>query len=141
MALDPLQIQAAVAVQHAAAHDGSAQVRVIAGPGTGKSATIEERIRWLLSLGADPNTIQAISFTRASARELRDRVKTHCQQHSQAGGDDVRVTTLHALALRALRAAGLLAAYAADPIVLDQFFLLPVVPSIASATFVHLPLL
>ncbi len=48
MPITPAQVQAAQTVQHAAAHDASSQVRVVAGPGTGKSFTIEERVRWLL---------------------------------------------------------------------------------------------
>jgi len=37
MPITPQQIQAAVVVQSAAAHDGSQQIRLVAGPGTGKS--------------------------------------------------------------------------------------------------------
>lgn len=54
MAITPQQIHAAEAVQHAAAHDGSPQIRLVAGPGTGKSFSIEERVRWLL---AHPNEV------------------------------------------------------------------------------------
>jgi DNA helicase-2/ATP-dependent DNA helicase PcrA len=121
VAYDPAEVQAAVAAQHFAARDANGQVRVIAGPGTGKSATIEERVRWLLSQGADPARIHAVSFTRASSRDLRDRIALYCANHHQVGGEQVRVTTLHALALRTLRAAGLLAAFPADPLVLDQW--------------------
>jgi ATP-dependent DNA helicase UvrD/PcrA len=68
------QIAAAEAVQHAAAHDQSNQVRLLAGPGTGKSASIEERVRWLITQGVQPDAIYVVSFTRASARDLRLRV-------------------------------------------------------------------
>ncbi len=47
MPLTQAQIQAAQAVQYAAAHDQAQQVRLVAGPGTGKSSAIEERVRWL----------------------------------------------------------------------------------------------
>ena len=43
MSLTPAQVHAALAVQHAAAHDPGRHVRVVAGPGTGKSSAIEER--------------------------------------------------------------------------------------------------
>ena len=53
MALRPQDIQAAQVVQDAAAHSTAAQVRLVAGPGTGKSSTIEERVCWLLREGTD----------------------------------------------------------------------------------------
>jgi hypothetical protein len=73
-AIRPEQTAAAEAAQHAAAYDGRDRVRVVAGPGTGKSSTVEERVRWLLAdqrVGA--SGVFAVSFTRASARDLRHR--------------------------------------------------------------------
>jgi len=119
MALTPAQVQTAQAMQHAAAHDPSQHVRVVAGPGTGKSSAIEERIRWLLSQGVQPTGIHVVSFTRASALDLRQRVHACCIQNGQPAGTQVRVTTLHSLALRTLRMAGLLAAYPSEPQVMD----------------------
>lgn len=119
MPLTQAQIQAARAAQHAAAHDPRQQVRVVAGPGTGKSATIEERISWLLMQGVQPTAIYAVSYTRASALDLRERVHSHCVQNGQPAGAQVRISTLHSLALRTLRAAELLTAYPVEPIVMD----------------------
>ncbi|NQT19360.1 MAG: ATP-dependent helicase [Planctomycetes bacterium] len=119
MPLTPAQIEAAESVQHAAACDPSQHVRVVAGPGTGKSSAIEERIRWLLAQGVSPAAIYAVSFTRSSALDLRQRVHAYCMQNGQPAATQVRVTTLHSLALRTLRAAGLLAAYPAEPLVMD----------------------
>jgi hypothetical protein len=48
MAITPQQIQAAENLQHAAVHDTRNQIRLIAGPGTGKSFAIEETVCWLL---------------------------------------------------------------------------------------------
>ena len=63
-----------------------------------------------------------VSFTRASALDLRDRVHRYCIKNGCSSVTQVRVTTLHSLALRTLRAAGLLAAfYPADPLVLDSW--------------------
>ena len=45
MAIRPDQIAAAEAAQHTAALDTSDQVRLVAGPGTGKSSTVEERVQ------------------------------------------------------------------------------------------------
>jgi DNA helicase II / ATP-dependent DNA helicase PcrA len=121
MALNPVQIQVAQGVQHTAAHDQANEVRVVAGPGTGKSSAIEERVRWLLAQGIPADAIFAVSFTRASALDLRTRVHQYCLQHGQPAAAQVRITTLHSLALRILRAAGLLIAYPADPLVLDTW--------------------
>ncbi|HEV3304693.1 MAG TPA: ATP-dependent helicase, partial [Planctomycetaceae bacterium] len=115
------QIAAAEAIQHAAAHDASTRVRLVAGPGTGKSCSIEGRICWLLGQGISEDAVCAVSFTRASALELRQRVHRYCQSHGHANADNVRITTLHSLALRLLRAAGQLGAYPADPLVLDDW--------------------
>jgi superfamily I DNA/RNA helicase len=115
------QIATAEAFQHDAARDPSQQVLLIAGPGTGKSSSIEERVRWVLEQGADPDTVFVISFTRASARDLRERIRAYCAGRGQGGADQVSVTTMHSLALRVLRQAGLLAAYPVDPLVLDEW--------------------
>jgi DNA helicase II / ATP-dependent DNA helicase PcrA len=118
--ITPQQVQAAQTTQHAAAHDNSAQVRLVAGPGTGKSFSIEERVLWLLQQGTAPQHLAVVSFTRASSRELRDRIQRYCLQHGQQNGDQVAVSTLHSLALRMLRSAGLLH-YPANPLVLDSW--------------------
>ena len=121
MPITPAQIAAAQAVQHAAAHDAGTRVRLVAGPGTGKSASIEERICWLITQGVQPDEIYAVSFTRASALDLRLRVHMFAVQPAYANIGDVAVTTLHSLALRVLRAGHQLGAYPVDPLVLDDW--------------------
>src|SRR4051794_4212365 len=96
------QHRAAMAIQHVAAHDVAQRVRLVAGPGTGKSSTIEERVAWLLRSGTDPETIWAVSFTRVSARDLKERVHAHCAGQALDGATAVRITTLHSLALHTL---------------------------------------
>ena len=110
----------AAQAQQAAAHDAREQVRTIAGPGTGKSFTIEERVCWLLDGGASPRSIAAVSFTRASARDLERRVRAACERRGHDHGE-IRISTLHSLALRALKARGALTAYPVDPRVLDDW--------------------
>ncbi len=121
MPITAAQIAVAEAVQHAAAHDVSAQVRLVAGPGAGKSAAIEERVRWLLNQGVGAAAICAVSFTRASSLDLRRRVHQFCAARGHVDADQVRVSTLHSLGLRLLRAAGQLDAYPVDPLVLDSW--------------------
>src|SRR5712692_9757603 len=121
MPLTPAQIAAAEAIQQAAAQDAAEQIRLVAGPGTGKSACIEERVRWLIAQGVDPAAICAVSFTRASALDLRLRIHRYATEPGYETIDSVSVTTLHSLALRVLRAAGQLHAYPVDPLVLDNW--------------------
>src|SRR3984893_8848893 len=120
MPITPQQIQAAEMTQRAAAHDGAQQIRLVAGPGTGKSFSIEERVCWLLTQGIQPRAVTVVSFTRASSIELRSGIHLYCARNNQHNGADVRVSTLHSLALRMLKAAGLLH-YPADPLVLDSW--------------------
>jgi len=114
------QIAAAVALQEAAAHDARPQIRLIAGPGTGKSFTIEERVSWLLQQGVASENVFAISFTNASAQDLRVRISQYCESRQQ-DGTGVSVTTMHSLALRMLRVAGLLNRFPVAPLVIDQW--------------------
>lgn len=121
MPITRAQIAAAEAAQRRAAHSPVAQVRLLAGPGTGKSQSILTRVRWLLDQGQAPNTIRAVSFTRASARDLEDRIHRFGINSGRNEFTQVRVSTLHSLALGILRQAGLLALYPVDPIVLDEW--------------------
>jgi DNA helicase II / ATP-dependent DNA helicase PcrA len=120
VAFNPATFAAAISAQEHAAHDESDQVRTIAGPGTGKSFTIEERVCWLLGRGGNPKSIAAVSFTRAAATDLEGRIRAACErkEHDHTG---IAVSTLHSLALRTLKAHGALAAYPVDPTVFDQW--------------------
>lgn len=115
------QLSEAEVRQHAAGRDDARSVRLVAGPGTGKSSTIEERVRWLIASGVSPEAIAAVSFTRAASFDLRGRIHGYCLTRGEPDGADVRVTTLHSLALRTLRLAGALEAYPAEPLVLDDW--------------------
>jgi DNA helicase-2/ATP-dependent DNA helicase PcrA len=121
MAYSAADLEAAITAQTAAATCGSPQTRLIAGPGTGKSRTIEQRVGWLLSQGIEADNIAVISFTRASASDLAVRIQEYGSNHNIPSVSDVRVTTLHSLALRVLRRAGLLNQYPVDPIVLNDW--------------------
>jgi len=120
MPITPQQISNAQVQQHAAAHDLNPQVRLIAGPGSGKSFAIRERVYWLLDRKVSPENIYVISFTRASTLNLRNKIRRYCHDKGQHGVDQISVSTLHSLALRALRTADLLT-YPSDPLVLDDW--------------------
>ena len=85
--------------QQVAIHCSSRHVLIAAGPGTGKTYTLVERLAALLKAGADPATLWAITFTNRAAEELRQRLV------GRAGRDaeDLFVGTFHAFCLEWLR--------------------------------------
>ena len=122
MPIIPQQIQAAQQVQFQAARDSNPRVRLIAGPGTGKSRCIEQRVDYLLSQGTLPRELFVISFTRASVRDLKERIVNYCTQSGQGqSAQGVSISTMHALALRTLSSANLLQGFATDPTILDDW--------------------
>lgn len=116
-------VSAARARQEAAAHDATGAVRLVAGPGTGKSQSIEERFRWLYQDQViQPRHVFGVSFTRAASADLRLRVTTFCQEKGvPIAGGEVQVSTLHSLALQILARANKLAQYPVRPLVLDDW--------------------
>jgi DNA helicase-2/ATP-dependent DNA helicase PcrA len=81
----------------AAAHVGS-HARLLAGPGTGKTLTLTRHVCFLVAeRNVSPGKILAVTFTRAAARELRQRVENELGE-----GQCPRISTLHSFALRQL---------------------------------------
>lgn len=74
------------------------RVRVVAGPGTGKSFAMKRRIARLLELGVNPITILPVTFTRVAAEDL-DRELVGMEV---PGCDSLHGMTLHSLALKIL---------------------------------------
>ncbi len=94
--------------QDRVAKDTSSNIRLIAGPGTGKTSVIEKRVLWLLKNGVLSSNIFIISFTRASSLDLNKRIIDFCKNNGRIDVDKVNVSTLHSLVLRILRKANLL---------------------------------
>jgi len=83
----------------AASYTGS-HARLLAGPGTGKTRCLTQRIVYLLSeRGISASEILAITFTRAAAFELRNQVAEAIQG---SVGRIPRISTLHSFSLRQL---------------------------------------
>src|ERR1700690_2264372 len=61
--------------QRGAADFGAGPLRVIAGPGTGKTTTLTARVDTLLGRGLVPERILLLTFTRRAAREIVSRVR------------------------------------------------------------------
>ena len=66
-----------------------------AGPGSGKTRVLGERIRWLIAGGVDPRSIVALTFTQQAARELRSRLADI--------SSEIRAQTLHSYAHHLIR--------------------------------------
>jgi ATP-dependent DNA helicase UvrD/PcrA len=67
-------------------------LRVMAGPGTGKSFAMKRRVARLLEGGQDPRRILAVTFTRNAAASLVDDL----HDLGVPGSENVRAGTLHA---------------------------------------------
>lgn len=81
-----------------ASHDGSA-MRVLAGPGTGKSYALQRRVMRLLEEGKSPERILAVTFTNVAA----DALKKDLSSIGIEGAETVRARTLHSLCFEILR--------------------------------------
>ncbi|MGH6884524.1 MAG: ATP-dependent helicase [Geminicoccales bacterium] len=115
--LNPAQ-QAAVAFDVPAC-GGAAPGRpllIIAGAGTGKTATLAHRVAHLILNGADPKRILLLTFSRRAAEEMTRRVERICaQSRADVAGAVTWSGTFHAIANRLLR-------LYAEPIGLDPAF-------------------
>ena len=89
------------AAQRAAAAAPEPRVAVVAGPGTGKTKTLVGRIAYLMEeLGARPEEITAVTFTRQAAQELRQRLESG--PAGKRGAARLHIGTFHALCLELL---------------------------------------
>ncbi|MBA3361252.1 MAG: ATP-dependent helicase [Acidimicrobiia bacterium] len=85
-----------------------APLRVAAGAGTGKTATIAMRIvRLVTELGIEPESILSITFTNKAAAELADRIRAALGTRVE-GGREIEVHTYHGFAHQILREYGAL---------------------------------
>lgn len=74
---------------------------VLAVPGSGKTASVTERVKRLVACGVDPKSILAITFTNKAANEMKSRI-------AAAVGSDkaslMTISTFHSLCARVVRA-------------------------------------
>lgn len=99
------------AQREAASHD-DAPLLIVAGAGTGKTATLAHRVAYLIANGTDPGRILLLTFTRRAASEMLRRVDGLLGEGAAAGarissaGSKVWGGTFHAVAVRLLRMHG-----------------------------------
>ena len=81
--------------QHKAVTDTGIQL-ILAGPGSGKTRVITEKILHLLQKGVNPENILALTFSDKAAHEMLERLEktTHTS--------DLTVSTFHSFALSVL---------------------------------------
>ncbi|MDO8531600.1 MAG: ATP-dependent helicase [Dehalococcoidia bacterium] len=77
----------------------STPLRVMAGPGTGKTFAVMHRVARLLETGTSPSSILAVSFTRTAANDLISQLNSL----GSPGAQNVTASTLHSLAFKLLR--------------------------------------
>ncbi len=81
---------------------------ILAGAGAGKTKTITERIRHLISSGVTPSSILAITFTNKAAKEMRERVERSLSEDRSLNRpvempDRPFISTFHSLGVHILR--------------------------------------
>jgi DNA helicase-2/ATP-dependent DNA helicase PcrA len=89
----------------AATHEGP-PLRVLAGPGTGKTTTLTARVAWLVAHGVPADRVLLLTFTRRAARQMVARSELLlARAQPSAAGSALRVHggTFHAVAHQVLR--------------------------------------
>ena len=91
--LNPQQEQAVTA--------GNGQILVIAGPGSGKTRVLTQRIVYLMrTMGIRPYNILAVTFTNKAAKEMVTRIEATLGETVQGS---MWIGTFHAVCARILR--------------------------------------
>lgn len=105
------------------------QIRVVAGPGTGKSFAMKRRVARLLESGVDPRVILPVTFTRVAAEDLHRELVGM----GVPGCEELQGVTLHSLAFRMLSRNHVLEATGRTPRPLNDFEIKPLIADLRDA--------
>jgi superfamily I DNA/RNA helicase len=108
---------------HTIAASNNDRIRVVAGPGTGKSFAVKRRVARLLEDDVDPSEILAVTFTRVAAEDLHRELVGM----GVPGCDSLNGVTLHGLALNILLRNHVLEATGRTARPLNEFELQPMI--------------
>jgi DNA helicase-2/ATP-dependent DNA helicase PcrA len=101
--------------QRLAATHGESPLLIVAGAGTGKTATLVHRVAWMIAQGTPPQRILLLTFTRRAAAEMLSRVEgvlRRLRAAQGAAGQPIPPSgrlwggTFHAISTRLLRRYG-----------------------------------
>jgi DNA helicase II / ATP-dependent DNA helicase PcrA len=96
-------------------------IRVVAGPGTGKSFAMKRRVARLLEGGISPERILPVTFTNVAAEDLQREMLLV----GVPGCENIRGSTLHSLCLRILSLQNVLETLGRIPRPLNRFEMEP----------------
>src|SRR5215207_5843558 len=87
--------------QREAVSAGNGPILVVAGPGSGKTRVLTQRIAYLIAVeGVRPWQILAVTFTNKAAKEMAERVKRLLPEQATEG---IMLGTFHSICARILR--------------------------------------
>jgi DNA helicase-2/ATP-dependent DNA helicase PcrA len=105
------------------------RIRVLAGPGAGKSFAMKRRVARILEIeDVAPRRVLAVTFTRVAAEDLHREL----QSLGVPGADDLSGRTLHSLAMAILLRQHVLAALGRVPRPLNEFELEPLLSDLSN---------
>ena len=68
---------------------------VTAGPGSGKTRVITERIKFLLKTGLNPSEILCLTFSEKAANELKERIQEDDDVKEKIDISEMEISTYH----------------------------------------------
>ena len=115
---------------HAIAASLHNRIRVLAGPGAGKSFAMKRRVARILEVeNVPPARVLAVTFTRVAAEDLHRKLSSlHVP-----GADELNGRTLHSLAMAILTRQHVLAGLGRIPRPLNEFELQPLLADLSNA--------
>lgn len=97
----------------------SGEMRVLAGAGSGKTATLTGRLKELALKGADPERILAVTFTEKAVAEMQERLERYLMD-TDLSADSFKITTFNSLGYEIVQENWARLGYTAEPVLIDD---------------------